>query len=130
MAIQSRNKVSAEFSMSSMTDIVFLLLIFFIIASTMISPYGIKVLLPQSAQRTTGKQNISVSITEDLKFYVGDKQVQKSEIESILRREVGSEEKPGVILRAHEDVNVKNIVYVMDIAKRNKYQVVLATRNQ
>jgi len=130
MAIKSRNKVSAEFSMSSMTDIVFLLLIFFIIASTMISPYGIKVLLPQSAQRTTGKQNISVSITEDLKFYVGDKQVQKSEIESILRREMGNEEKPGVILRAHEDVNVKSIVYVMDIAKRNKYQVVLATRNQ
>lgn len=116
--------------MSSMTDIVFLLLIFFIIASTMISPYGIKVLLPESSQRTTGKQNISISITEDKKFYVGDEEVPKERIEGMLKNDLGDEEKPGIILRAHEEVNVKSIVYVMDIAKRNKYQVVLATRNQ
>jgi biopolymer transport protein ExbD len=130
MAIKSRNKVSLEFSMSSMTDIVFLLLIFFIIASTMISPTGMKVLLPKSSQRTTGKQNISVTITKDLKYYINTLEVQPSQIETLLRARLQNEEKPGIILRTDEDVNVKYVVEVMDIAQRNKYQVVLSTRSK
>jgi biopolymer transport protein ExbD len=113
-----------------MTDIVFLLLIFFIIASTMISPTGMKVLLPKSSQRTTGKQNISVTITKDLKYYINTLEVQPSQIETLLRARLQNEEKPGIILRTDEDVNVKYVVEVMDIAQRNKYQVVLSTRSK
>lgn len=129
MAIKSRNRVSVEFSMSSMTDIVFLLLIFFIIASTLISPNGMKVLLPKSSQRTTGKQNISVSITEDIRYYINTTEVQPDQIEAILREKLAGEEKPGIVLRTDETVDVKHVVEVMDIAQRNKYQVVLATRS-
>lgn len=128
MAIKSRNRVSVEFSMSSMTDIVFLLLIFFIIASTLISPNGMKVLLPKSSQKTTGKQNVSVSITEDLHYYINTTEVQPGQIEAILKERLAGEEKPGIVLRTDENVDVKYVVEVMDIAQRNKYQVVLATR--
>jgi biopolymer transport protein ExbD len=112
-----------------MTDIVFLLLIFFIIASTLISPNGMKVLLPKSSQRTTGKQNISVSITEDIRYYINTTEVQPDQIEAILREKLAGEEKPGIVLRTDETVDVKHVVEVMDIAQRNKYQVVLATRS-
>jgi biopolymer transport protein ExbD len=70
MAIQRRNKVSAEFSMSSMTDIVFLLLIFFMITSTLVSPNALKLLLPSSSSKTVAPQTIAVSIDKDIKYYV------------------------------------------------------------
>jgi biopolymer transport protein ExbD len=130
MAIKSRNKVSTAFNMSSMTDIVFLLLIFFLIASTMISPNGMKVLLPKSSQRTTGKQNISVTVTEDHKYYINTDLVKKEQLEPRLKARLSAEDKPGIILRADEAVDVKSVVYVMDIAQRNKYEVVLATRGK
>jgi biopolymer transport protein ExbD len=130
MAIKSRNKVSTAFNMWSMTDIVFLLLIFFLIASTMISPNGMKVLLPKSSQRTTGKQNISVTVTEDHKYYINTDLVKKEQLEPRLKARLSAEEKPGIILRADEAVDVKSVVYVMDIAQRNKYEVVLATRGK
>lgn len=113
-----------------MTDIVFLLLIFFLIASTMISPNGMKVLLPKSSQRTTGKQNISVTVTEDHKYYINTDLVKKEQLEPRLKARLSAEDKPGIILRADEAVDVKSVVYVMDIAQRNKYEVVLATRGK
>ena len=87
-----------------------------------------KVLLPKSSQKTTGKQNISVSITEDLHYYINTTEVQPGQIEAILREKLAGEEKPGIVLRTDENVDVKYVVEVMDIAQRNKYQVVLATR--
>lgn len=87
-----------------------------------------KVLLPKSSQKTTGKQNISVSITEDLHYYINTTEVQPGQIEAILQERLAGEEKPGIVLRTDENVDVKYVVEVMDIAQRNKYQVVLATR--
>lgn len=113
--------------MSSMTDIVFLLLIFFIIVSTMVSPNGLKVLLPKSDGKTTGKQTVSVSITKDLTFAVNDEPVQREQLEAALKRKLEGIEKPGIILRADKTVELQSVVDVMDIANRNKYQVVLAT---
>jgi len=88
-----------------------------------------KVLLPKSSQRTTGKQTISVSITEDLHYYINTTEVQPDQIEAILKDKLAGEEKPGIVLRTDENVDVKYVVSVMDIAQRNKYQVVLATRS-
>ena len=72
MAIRSRNKVSPNFNMSSMTDIVFLLLIFFMLTSTLVSPNALKLLLPNSQAKTLEKQTISISITKDVQFYINE----------------------------------------------------------
>lgn len=113
--------------MASMTDIIFLLLIFFIIASTMISPHALKVLLPKSAQRTTGKQNVSVTITPDIKFYVNANEVMESDLEAQLKQALAGEEKPGIVLHCDKTVAVEHAVKVMEIANRNKFELVLAT---
>lgn len=114
--------------MSSMTDIVFLLLIFFIIVSTMVSPNGLKVLLPKSSAKTTGKQTVSISITDDLQYAINTDIIPFEQLEARLQSTLAGQEKPGVILRADESVDVKYVVRVMEIANRNKYELVLATR--
>jgi biopolymer transport protein ExbD len=130
MALKSKNKVSTNFSMSSMTDIVFLLLIFFVITSTLISPNALKLLLPKSSSKTLSKQTISVSITKELEYYVNQDKVQFENIEAILKQQLAGEEDPGVILHAEKSVPIEEAVKVMDIANRNKYKLVLATAPQ
>jgi len=129
MAIKGRSRVSAEFNMSSMTDIVFLLLVFFIIASTMISPNGVDVLLPKSSTRTPNKGQVAVTITKDNKYFIGQREVPFEKLETNLQAMLGSEEKPAFVLRPDEDIEVKYVVSVMEIANRNKFQMVLATRS-
>ncbi|MCB0380000.1 MAG: ExbD/TolR family protein [Flavobacteriales bacterium] len=130
MAIRSKNKVSTNFSMSSMTDIVFLLLIFFVITSTLISPNALKLLLPKSSSKTLSKQTISVSITKELEYYVNQDKVAFESIEGILQQQLAGEVEPGVILHAEKSVPIEEAVKVMDIANRNKYKLVLATAPQ
>jgi biopolymer transport protein ExbD len=113
-----------------MTDIVFLLLVFFIIASTMISPNGVDVLLPKSSTRTTKKNQVSVSITKDIKYYVGQREVAFNDLERTLQSMLNEEEKPSFLLRPDETVDVQYVVSVMEIANRNKFQMVLATRGK
>lgn len=128
MAIKSRNKVDVSFNMSSMTDIVFLLLIFFIIASTLISPNGIKVLLPKGQAKNTDKQQVSVTIDENLNYFVNMDKVDKANLETKLKTVLAGDDKPGIILRAEENTDVKYVVEIMEMAAKNKYQVVLETR--
>jgi len=127
MSLRSRNKVSANFSMSSMTDIVFLLLIFFMLTSTLVSPNALKLLLPNSKARTLEKQTLSVSITPEIDYYVGDKQVAIENLEQELKLEFTGQEEPAIVLHADKTVDIEYAVKVMDIAYRNKYKVVLAT---
>ena len=128
MAIRSKNRVSTNFNMSSMTDIVFLLLVFFIIASTLISPNALEVLLPKATSNPTPQpQTVNVSITEDLKYFVNKDEVSKEEIENYLLAQVEGEKEPGIILRAEKSVPIENVVIIMDIANRNKLKLVLAT---
>ena len=128
MAIRSKNKVNTNFNMSSMTDIVFLLLIFFIIASTLISPNALEVLLPKATSNPKpSPQTVNVSITEDLKYFVNKTEVNQQEIETQLLAFVEGEEDPGIILRAEKSVPIENVVVIMDIANRNKLKLVLAT---
>ena len=81
MNLRGRNKVTPEFNMSSMTDIVFLLLIFFMIASTLVSAEAIDLLLPKSSSKTTQTKNVSVSVNKDLQYFVDLKQVPKNQLE-------------------------------------------------
>lgn len=130
MNIRGRNKVTPEFNMSSMTDIVFLLLIFFMIASTLVSTNAIDLLLPKSGGKTTQSKSLSVSITKDLTYYVDNKKVEKERLEAYILDKIGTLEKPSIVLRAEETVELKDFVFVMDIANRNKIKSTLAVRPQ
>lgn len=128
MAIRSRNKVSPNFNMSSMTDIVFLLLIFFMLTSTLVSPNALKLLLPSSSSKTLAPQTVSVSITKNLEYYVDREQVEFEFLEPIIKKKMGSNPENSIILHVDKQIAVEEAVKVMDIASRNKYRMVLATK--
>lgn len=131
MALKKRNTISAAFSMSSMTDIVFLLLIFFMVTSTLIAPNALKLLLPQSNNQTQAKAITTISITSDLKYYVNNNgnltQVRFNEIEPFLQRTIVGDEDLYISLNADKDVPIDEVVKIMNIARRNKYKMILAT---
>lgn len=127
MGLRSRNKISPNFNMSSMTDIVFLLLIFFMLTSTLVSPNALKLLLPNSSSRTLEKQTISISITEDIRFFINKNQIPEESIEKELKLIFNQINDGGIILHTDKSVNIEHVVKIMDIAYRNKYKIVLAT---
>ncbi len=128
MDIRGRNKVTPEFNMSSMTDIVFLLLIFFMIASTLVTTNAIDILLPKASGKTENKRSVAVSITKNLNYYIDQKLVGSSVLENELLKILSSDDKPTIVLRAERTVPVENVVKVMDIANRNKIKVILAVK--
>jgi biopolymer transport protein ExbD len=128
MNFRGRNKVSPEFNMSSMTDIVFLLLIFFMIASTLVTTNAIDILLPKASGKTENKKSIAVSIKKDLTYYIDQKRVGESVLENELTAVLSNKEQPTIVLRAEKSVPVENVVKVMDIANRNKFKVILAVQ--
>ncbi|MBL4670378.1 MAG: biopolymer transporter ExbD [Flavobacteriales bacterium] len=130
MAIRSRNKVTTNFNMSSMTDIVFLLLIFFIIASTLISPNSLDVELPKASHMAPRPQTVTIAITKDLTYHVNDNEVSKQDIEAQVLALMKGEENPGIILKADKSVPIENVVVIMDIANRNRLKLVLATASK
>tara|TARA_Y100000815_G_scaffold221135_1_gene207280 strand:- start:707 stop:1099 length:393 start_codon:yes stop_codon:yes gene_type:complete len=130
MNIRGRNKVTPEFNMSSMTDIVFLLLIFFMIASTLVSAEAIDLLLPSSTSKTTQTKNVSVSVNKDLQYFVDMKQVSKSQLETEILAKVGNSDTPTITIRSDENVDLKHVVYIMDIANRNRIKSTLAVKSQ
>jgi biopolymer transport protein ExbD len=114
--------------MSSMTDVVFLLLIFFMITSTLVHPTALKLLLPQSANQTAAKPLTTVAIDRNLNYFVEDQQVRFNQIEPLLREKVGKNPEIYISLHVDENVPMKEVVKVMNIAKRNRYKLILATR--
>lgn len=127
MSISSRNKVSVSFSMSGMTDIVFLLLIFFMLTSTLIAPNALKLLLPRSQNQTAAKPVVAVSITSELKYYIGTTRIDFSQLERTLQQRLSGEEEPTISLHADRSVPIDEVVKVMNIAKDNEYKLILAT---
>ena len=126
MKLKGRNKISPEFSMSSMTDIVFLLLIFFMLTAN--SPNALDLLLPKARGKSTNTQNVSVTINRNLEYFVNNEQINGDYIEIELKKALEGQENPTIILRAEESVAIKEAVNVMDIANRNSYKVILAVR--
>jgi biopolymer transport protein ExbD len=131
MALKRRNKVEVSFSMASMTDIVFLLLLFFMITSTQVAPNALKLLLPQSNNQTVAKAITIISITADLKFYINEdgnlKKVAFSEIEPFLQKAIKNNEETYIALHADKSVPIEQVVNVMNIAKRHQIKMILAT---
>lgn len=128
MNFRGRNKVTPEFSMSSMTDIVFLLLIFFMLTSTMVTTNALDLVLPKAKGITAKNQNISVSINKDLQFFIDKTPVQENDLENAILGHFANSEDKSLILRAEEGVPIEHAVKVLDIANRNKIKVVLAVR--
>jgi len=132
MALKRRNKVNAAFSMSSMTDIVFLLLIFFMVTSTLVAPNALKLLLPQSNNQTAAKPVTTISVTKDLRYYINDngrlRRIEFNEIESFLRNRYGiGDDDIYISLHAEKSVPWEEVVKIMNIARRNKYKMIAAT---
>ncbi len=128
MAIKRRTKVESGFSMASMTDIVFLLLIFFMISSTLIHPNALKLLLPQSNSQVSAKPITTVSITADRNFYLETVPVTLSQLEYLLQQKMKGQDDPTIALHVDRTVPMKEVVKVMNIAKDNKYKLILATQ--
>ena len=143
MAIRRTTKVDSGFSMSSMTDIVFLLLIFFLVTSTLVNPNALKLLLPKSTGQVSAKATVSVSIKDwrnageqyaidDANYYTyhingSETPIAFGEIEDSLVELLQSEEDPTFSIYADKSVPVDRVVQVMNIAKRNHYKVIMAT---
>lgn len=117
--------------MASMTDIVFLLLIFFLITTTLINPNALDILLPKSTNQASTKSNATITIKDlgnnNYEYYIGRKPVAFSEIELLLQQQLKDQETPTLELYANPTVIVDEVVKIMNIAKNNQYKVLLAT---
>jgi len=127
MNLKNRSKVSAEFNMSSMTDMVFLLLIFFMLTSTLVTTSALDVILPKSKAQTVKKSTVTVTINPDLQVTVNSDIVDKSLLETAILEAAASDPEAVIILRADESVPTGETVRIMDIAYRNRIKMVLAT---
>ena len=134
MALKRNTKVDAQFSVSSMTDIVFLLLIFFLVTSTLINPNALKLLLPKSTGQVSAKATVSVSIkdwgNDTYTYHVNGDKVPASyeQVEDQLIGLLSQEEDPTFSIYSDQSVPVGEVVQIMNIAKRNHYKVILATQ--
>ncbi len=136
MAIQMRNKRDPGFSTASMSDLVFLLLIFFMLTSTLVAPNAIKLLLPKSSSKTMSKQTVTVYINKSRNFYLEERKVKPSNLENALYGAIRNEQEASVVLRADKTVPVQDIVTVIDAVNtinrkhKTKHKVILATKPQ
>lgn len=129
MGLKSKNTVDASFSMSSMTDIIFLLLIFFMLTSSFITPSGLPVNLPSSKTSTIVLQKVSVTITPDLQYFVNERQVTMANLETALSRELDGKEGV-VVLHVDKSVPVEHLVNIASIATALEAKVSIATKPQ
>lgn len=127
MAIKRGSKVDKSYSAASMTDLMFLLLIFMLISTTLINPNALKLLLPQSANQLKEKPYTTVSITSDMNYYVETTPVSFAKLETTLQAKMSGAEDPTISLHCDKSVPVDEVVKVMNIAKNNKYKLILAT---
>lgn len=132
MALKRRTKVNPNFSMSSMTDIVFLLLIFFMVTSTMIAPNALKLLLPKSSHQTSASAITTISIKSDLTYYIETNQVPLEDIEGILQYRFKDQNTDDITISLHCDQSIPlhAMVKILNIAKDNKWKLILATQSK
>ena len=136
MALKRRNQRRVEFNSSSMSDLVFLLLIFFMLTSTLVAPNAIKLLLPQSSSRTMAKQTVTVYINEKNDYFVGERQVTDSQLKSEILVELNKtngDVDGTVVVRSDKSVPVQYVVNVIDAVNdinnetHQNHKVLLAT---
>ena len=128
-----RNKLSTEFSMASMSDLAFLVLIFFLLSSTLVAPNAVKLLLPSSNSRTLAKQSVTIYIDDRFQYYVEEFPIAETSLESEINSKIAGQIDASVVLRSDKTVPVQYIVNVIDavndINQRTgtNHKVILAT---
>ncbi|HEY5470470.1 MAG TPA: biopolymer transporter ExbD [Bacteroidales bacterium] len=127
MALSQRNKISINFSSVGMTDVVFNLLIFFMLTSTLVHPSAIKLLLPKGSNQTSAKPLTTVSITSDLNYFVEMQPVKIEDLEAVLKQKLGNKPDTYISLHADKSVPFENVVKVLNIAQSNNYKLIIAT---
>jgi biopolymer transport protein ExbD len=133
MAIKSRNKVEPTFNSSSMSDLVFLLLIFFMLTSTLVAPNAIKLMLPSSNSKTMAKQTVTVYINEQYQYFVDETPAAETQLTDLINASIGSDSQATVVLRSDKSVPVQYVVNVIDAvneinnASGSNHKVILAT---
>ena len=130
MNLRGRNKVDPSFNMSSMTDIVFLLLIFFMLTSTLVTVSAIDVLLPKAGGKTENSKSVAVSINSKSQFYIDKTLVSSANLENEILKSVGTDKKKTLVIRGDQDVAYKNVMKVIDIANKNKLKMILAVKGK
>ncbi len=134
MAIKPRNTRNLQFSMASMSDLVFLLLIFFMLTSTLVAPSAIKLLLPSSDSRTMAQQTVTVYINEEKQVFLEENAVSIEELQEGLILRLQGHDEGSVVLRADRTVPVQDIVFVLDVVHgindlfQTRHKVILATQ--
>ncbi len=128
MDIGGRNKVSPEFNMSSMTDIVFLLLIFFMLTSTLVTVSAIDVLLPKAGGQTENKKAIAVSITDKSQYYIDKTLVSSANLENKIKGMMANDPNQVLVIRGDKEAPYDKVMKVIDIANRNKFKMILAVK--
>ena len=127
MKLRGRNQIRPEFNMSSMTDVVFLLLIFFMIASTLAKQLNtIDIKLPKAEGKTENRNTVAVTITNAGQFFINEKSISKINLEERLIFSLTEMKIPSIVLRTEKKVAIDQVVYVMNIANKNGIKVVLA----
>ncbi len=127
MDLQTRNKIDTAFSMASMTDLIFLLLVFFMLTASFVTPSGLPVNLPSSVASTIEVPKVSVTVTKDLLFFVNDKRVTRNTLEAELKRNLIASNGV-VVLHIDRSVPTEELVYVAGIATSLKAKVIIATK--
>ncbi|MCB8995606.1 MAG: biopolymer transporter ExbD [Bacteroidales bacterium] len=130
MAIASKNKSSINFALSGMTDIVFLLLLFFMLVSTLTAPVASNIMLPQSNNQTVATPLLTISITNKMEYMVDGTSCTFDQVEPLIKEKLGSPKEPPTIrINADENVNMDEIYKLLEIAKQNRFKVILGTRS-
>ena len=127
MAISNRNKVGINFSNAGMSDIVFLLLLFFMLSSTLVQPTALKVLLPKGTTQSNARPMTTVSITKDHQYFIEDQPIAIENLEAALQAKVGADPEIYISVHADRSVPLEYVVNVMNIAAKNQYKLILAT---
>lgn len=127
MNLRSKSKVSAEFSMSSMTDLVFLLLIFFMLTSSIVTTTALDVTLPKSKAQTVNRENVVVQVGSDLIYKVDGEEVSIGALESTILNAIGGKDDAVVLLAVDGSIPTDETVRVLDIGYRNGLKMTLAT---
>lgn len=128
MAIKRGSKVETSFGAASMTDMMFLLLIFLMVATTLINTNALKILLPKSTNQVSDKPTTTISVTEDLTYYIDKEPIAFNLLEARLQERFKGVEKPIVMLNMDKRVTVDEFAKVMNIAKRNQYSLFMMTQ--
>ena len=127
MNLKGRNKVSAEFSMASMTDIIFLLLLFFLLSATVITSNAIEIILPKAGSQTTKKQVVSITATTDGRYYIDKEQVNYSDIEPRLQS-IAAGDNTTILIRGENTIELQKVTDLFELARRNGLTPILGVQ--